>query len=127
MTAYDIYKRACTLMFEEAGEDSSFYENFVGILNPLICEALPYENSVRRSEGRKELVTPPEVKLMNDMVDMCGEICNIALPYGVAACFCRDDGELYDSETYRNRFIDALHTAAKVSFSEIEDIYGEGV
>ena len=127
MTAYDIHKRTCTIMFERESEDSAFYENFIGILNALICEALPYENSVRRSKGEEELLLPPEVESINDSVNMCDEICSIALPYGVASYFCRDDSELYDSETYRNRFINALHDAAKVSFGEVEDIYGEGI
>lgn len=127
MTAYDIYKRTCSLMFEREGEDRAFFENFIGILNSLICEALPYENSVRRSLGEDELLLPPEVSDINDAVDMCEEICGIALPYGVASYFFRDDGEMYNSEVYRNRFANALHEVAKVSLGEVEDIYGEEI
>ena len=124
MTAYDIYKRTCALMFEKEGEDEAFGEKFIGILNALICEALPYENSVRQSRSEETLITAPEVCGMQERVDMCYEICSIALPYGVAAYFSQDDGEIYNSAMYRERFVNALQEAAKVSFKDIVDVYG---
>ena len=64
---------------------------------------------------------------MKDTVDMCEEICGVALPYGVAACFSEDDGESYDASMYRERFIKALQDTAKATFCDIEDFYGEGI
>lgn len=111
-------------MFEHEGEDKAFLGGFTDILNALICEALPYENSVRESRGKQLLITAPEVSDINDEVDMCGDICSIALPYGVAAYFSQDDGESYNAAMYRERFINALTEAAKCNFRDIEDIYG---
>lgn len=124
MKAYDIYKRTCALMFEREGEDKVFYDNFIGILNALVCEALPYENSVREYEGRAKLSAAPEVLKMDDEVDMCRDICSIALPYGVASYYSQDDGEAYNAAMYRERFVSALCEAAKCNFREITDVYG---
>lgn len=124
MKAYDIYKRSLAIMFEDEGEDKMFYNKFTEILNLLICEALPYENSVRASRGEAELVALPAVENMEDEVDMSYAICGLALPYGVAAHFSRDDGELYNAEVYRDKYIMALREAAKCRAVDIIDVYG---
>ncbi len=124
MKAYDIYKRTLAIMFENEGEDKMFYDKFTEILNLLICEALPYENSARASYGEAELGAPPTVESMEDEVDMSYDICGIALPYGIASHFSRDDGELYNAEMYREKYTTALHKAAKYRAADIIDVYG---
>lgn len=124
MKAYDIYKRTLAIMFENEGDDKMFYDKFTEILNILICEALPYENSGRASRGEEELAFPPGVESMEDEVDMSYAICGVALPYGVASYFCKDDGELYDAEKYRERYVNALKEAAKHRAVDIIDVYG---
>ncbi|MBQ4544513.1 MAG: hypothetical protein II996_02970 [Oscillospiraceae bacterium] len=124
MKAYDIYKRTCAIMFENEGEDKSFTDKFLHILNLLIHEALPYENSVREADGKPLLTFAPEVSDINDKVDMCTPICATALPYGVAAYFYQDDGESYSSAMYRERFVNALGEAARCNFRDITDVYG---
>lgn len=122
--AYDIYKRALSLMFEEEGDDGAFYDMFPHVLNMLLCEALPYENSVRESRGERKIERMQQISSMDDKVDMCDEICHIALPYGVASYFSKDDGEASDAFMYRERFISALNEAAKYRFCEVIDVYG---
>ena len=124
MKAYDIYKRTCAIMFEREGEDKSFSENFLGVLNALVCEAMPYENAHRASCGIEELRAAPQFTSTDDEVDMCEGICAIALPYGAAAYFYQDDGESYKSAMYRERFINALNEAARYRFFDITDVYG---
>lgn len=111
-------------MFEREGEDRAFTEKFPELLSALLAECLPYENSVRESEGKTRLMSAPVVTEMTDEVDMCDAICAIALPYGVAAYFFRDDGENYDALMYRERFVSALHEASRCCFRNIEDVYG---
>ncbi|MBQ8004200.1 MAG: hypothetical protein IJ299_03820 [Oscillospiraceae bacterium] len=124
MKAYDIYKRTCAIMFEREGDDKAFTDKFTGILNALLCEALPYENSVRAASGKEELRLAPQVSDVEDEVDMCDEICGVALPYGVASYFFQDDGESYNAAMYRERFINALSEAAKYRVGDITDVYG---
>ncbi len=124
MKAYDIYKTAASLLFEKAGEDKAFSEMFPRILNVVLAEAYPYENSVRRSLGQKILEKIPTAEGLDDNVDMCDMICRSALPYGVASFFCQDDGDTYLALMYRERFIDALYDAARCNVCDIEDVYG---
>ena len=124
MKAYDIYKRTLAIMFEDEGEDKMFYDKFTEILNLLICEALPYENSIRASRGEAELALPPTVDSMEDEVDMSYSICGVAFPYGIASYFCRDDGELYNAEMHREKYLTALREAVKYRAVDIIDVYG---
>ena len=124
MKAYDIYKKTLALMFEVEGEDKAFEKNFCAILSAVAAESLPYENSIRRAEGREEIKTAPVISDMEDELPMSDEICSVALPFGVAAYFYQDDGENYNSSIYRERFINALYEAKKCFFTDIDDIYG---
>ena len=111
-------------MFEREGEDASFKKNFCSILSALLAESLPYENSHRIASGKEKLAFAPIVSEMEQDVDFCEEITAVALPYGVASYFSQDDGEGYNSQMYRERFINALCEAAKCNFTQIEDVYG---
>lgn len=124
MKAYDIYKRTCAIMFERVGDDRSFKENFCSILSALLAECLPYENSHRAASGKEKLNAAPVISDINEEVDFCEAITSVALPYGVAAYFSEDDGEGYNAQMYRERFINALYEAAKCNFTQIEDVYG---
>lgn len=124
MKAYDIYKNAASLLFEKEGEDKAFAGMFLRILNIVLAEAYPYENSVRRSLGQDILADIPSAESLDDDIDMCGTICMTALPYGVASFFCQDDGETYLALMYRERFIDGLYAAARCIPEDIEDVYG---
>ncbi len=127
MKAYDIYKSAAALMFELPGQDKAFETMFPELLNSLLVEALPYENSSRKSRGLKTIETAPVIATLEDDVDYSDEICRVALPYGVAAYFSQDDGEGHNALMYRERFVDALSDAAKCNFESIEDVYGGAV
>ncbi len=124
MKAYNIYKRTLALMFESEGEDKAFRDNFCSILSAVAAESLPYENSIRRAEGREEIKTAPVILDMEDELPMSDEICSVALPFGVAAYFYQDDGENYNSSIYRERFVNALYEAKKCFFADINDVYG---
>ena len=124
MKAYDVYKRTLALMFEGEGETRASHDNFCNILSAVAAESLPYENSIRRSEGREEIKTAPVITDMEDELPMSDEICSVALPFGVAAYFYQDDGENYNSSMYRERFVNALYEAKKVFFTDINDVYG---
>ncbi len=111
-------------MFERVGEDRSFKENFCPVLSSLLAECLPYENSCRAVSGKEELKSAPVISDMDEDVDFCEEIVSVALPYGVAAYFSEDDGNGYNAQMYRERFVDALNSVAKCRVIEISDVYG---
>ncbi len=124
MKAYDIYKRTLALLFEREGEDKSFRDNFCALLTSVAAESLPYENSIRESKGEEKLSEAPIISDMEEELPMSGELCMVAIPYGVAAYFSENDGENYNSAVYRERFVNALFDAKKCVFTDIVDVYG---
>ncbi len=124
MKAYDIYEKALALMFEVPGEDKSFKRMYLPILNVLTEECLRYENSVRESKGEEKLLRAPKITDAESDIPYCDELCNVALPYGLASFFYQDDGEGANAVMYRNRYISALDELAKINFCDIENVYG---
>ena len=109
------------------GEKAAAYNNTVFVpawLNLLLTESLPYENSVRRAEGKPELKAALQINSLDDEVDYADSITKAALPYGLAFFFHNEDGEKYQAQLMRNAYISALRSAA-IAFEEtIEDVYG---
>lgn len=124
MKAYDIYKKTLALMFEREGEDKAFRDNFPALLTSVAAECLPYENSIRKADGRVEVTTPPVVSDMEQDILMSDELCMVAMPYGVASYFCQDDGETQKAQMYRDRFLIALQNSKKCFFEDVTDVYG---
>ncbi len=129
MTGEEIYEIALGLVFERKREDADYEEFFPIFLNTVMQEALPYENMMRRKSGKVELPVAPKITKngMNEQVDFSEGLCRAALPYGVAAFYCQDDGDNYRAADYRNRFIEELGNAlGGVQIGDIKDVYGYG-
>lgn len=129
MTGEEIYEIALSLVFERKREDADYEEFFPSFLNTVMQEALAYENMIRRKVGRVAVSVAPKItkETMNDEIDFAESLCRVALPYGVAAFYCQDDGDNYRAADYRNRFIIALGDAVGgVHMNDIEDVYGYG-
>lgn len=109
-----IYKLALAQIFESPGGDEDFETYSPLLLNTLLEEALPYENMIRKSDGRPLLLELPEITVVDDTnIDMDGRICKIALPYGLASVLLADDeSRKAESILKRNMFIEALESAA---------------
>lgn len=123
MTARDIYDLACNIMFEESGEDRYFKRSALSLINLLISEAMPYQNSRERARGEaaSEFTAcssfDSEIKL-----DL--PIAYHALPFGLAAYFYQDEEDNFRAQDYRGRFITALCEAAHFCETDICDLYG---
>lgn len=129
MTAYAIYTRALSFIFERAEKDADFKEFFPSFCNTAMQEALPYENAIRRKNEDTELTTFSEITAdnINDNMEFSESLCRAALPYGVASFYFQDEGDNYRANDYRQRFINALvETANSVRVTDIEDVYGYG-
>lgn len=122
-----VYKLALAQIFEAPGGDADFDAFSPLILNTLLLEALPYENAIRRVQGRGEVRELPEITQIDDTaIDMDDRITRIALPYGLAAVLLMDD-ESRKSEGLikRNQFIAALEEAAPMGFEAVRGWEGE--
>ena len=126
MKAKDIYTAACGFLFENPGEDKDGEKYYIGFLNVLLGEALPFENAVRAAEERELLEQAPTVESGDSEIPYCDAISRIALPYGLASWFFQDLADVYQAENYRNRYIGALNDARQHRFTAIEDAYPEG-
>ena len=129
MTAEKVYEIALSFVFERKRQDADYLEFFPNFLNSVMQEALAYENMIRRKSGKIALAIAPaitEAEMENEL-DYSESLCRVALPYGVAAFYCQDDGDNYRAADYRSRFITALTEAVgSVAIGDIEDVYGYG-
>ena len=132
MTGEEIYEIALGFVFERKREDADYEEFFPIFLNSVMQEALTYENMIRRRKGKIALALAPKTtkETMNEEIDFAESICRVAIPYGVAAFYCQDDGDNYRAADYRNRFITALTDAVMAEsgahLTDIEDAYPYG-
>ena len=132
MTGEEIYGKALALVFERKRQDADYLEFFPTFLNIVMQEALQYENMIRRRSGKVALGVAPQITgdTIGEEMDFSESLCRVALPYGVAAFYCQDDGDNYRAADYRNRFIialsDAVYETDGASVGDIEDVYPYG-
>lgn len=122
-----VYRLALAQIFETPGGDADFDSFAPLVLNTLLCEALPYENAIRRAAGREELRELPEIEQITDArIDMDDRITRAALPYGLASVLLADDeARKAESVMKRNQFIAALEDAAPVALEPVRGWEGE--
>ena len=122
MQANDVYALALSFLSEKTQQNplGDFSLNW---LNLLLAEALPYENSLREARGEQALEQPPVLTDYQQEVPYSERIVRIALPYGLAEFMFCDDGDLYQAEKYRQRYVSALKEAQKYIICEVEDVY----
>ena len=125
MKAETVYKLACAIMFEKTGLDPDFQTFFPGLATMLLQEALPYENALRRFEGKDELAAAPKVtaETMDQPIDYHEVLLRVAMPYGLAADFYRDDENYAVMDDFRGRFVTALTDSIKAAVEPVEDLY----
>lgn len=126
MKANDVYKAAVAYFFEKPGYDRDFYDNFLPLLGGLLQEALPYENSIRRTKGEGELAHAPVIESMEEEIGYDEGLCRVALPFGIASYFYQDEVDNFKAQDFRGRYINALQEAARWSEEPVEDVYGYG-
>ena len=127
MTAQDVFKMACALI-AQVPEDSMDLKTFSDSwLNILLEEALPYENSIRKSQGKEILINAPIITQdnFNNEIDLDIKILKLAMPYGLASFFYRDDENEYVSGDYRIRFINALNEITPIEVIQVKDCYAD--
>lgn len=123
MTAKDIYILASSFLYERDGEDADSKSFSLGFLNILLQESLETENSIRLFNGQEPLMSAPLIATMDDAINYSDEITRVALPYGLAAQFFQEAMDNFQAENYRAKYISALNSARKLTFTPIKNIY----
>ena len=122
MTGREIYSRASAYLMEGAGDDPAFSECALELINAHIAECIPCQNSRNIAQGKAKIKSAA-IKSLDDTVALDEPLCEIALPYALAADFFRDELDYQRSDEFNLRFLDALDALSKISFSQIEDAY----
>jgi len=123
MTGQDIYEYASAFLYERDGDDSDSKHFAVKFLNILLQECLEVENSIRKFNGDDLLETAPRLTSLAQTIDYDDSITVTALPYGLAAFYFQEATDNYQAENYRAKYLAALQSAAKYTFTDIEDVY----
>ena len=129
MTGEEIYEIALSFVFERKRADADYLHFFPIFCNTVMQEAIAYENIIRRKNGKEAISLAPKITEaeMAKEIDYSESLCRVAIPYGIAAFYCQDDGDNYRAADYRNRFISALADAVGgVYISDVEDVYPYG-
>ena len=130
MTVERIYEIACHGVFTAADDDEDFKSYSPAFLSSCMIEALPYENMIRRAEGR-ELLRADEIPDLTEIdeteIDLFdARIVRLALPYGLKAYLLEDDGSRKaEAVMYRNRFIETLGDIAPAVFEDLSEVEEE--
>ena len=123
MTGQDIYERACAYLMEKPDEDKTFSEHVLTLINALIAEAIPYQNSRNRAAGNPE-ISEAAIAALDEAVKLDPALAAVALPFGLASYFLQDEVDAYQAEVYRARFDRALNDARQCAPLDVEDVYG---
>ena len=123
MTGQMVFERACSYLMEKPGDDRAFSEHALTIINQLITEALPYQNSRNRARGEAEKESITIAKL-SDEIELDAAISERALPMGLASEFFRDEEDTHQAELLRARFEKVLESAKMYREDSISDLYG---
>ena len=120
MTGQQIYVLASSFLYERDGEDADSKHFAVGFINILLQEALPCENSNRKSDGQELLRLAPTITSLDEEIPYHEEILRVAFPYGLASWYFAEAMDNYHESFYRNKFLAALEDATKTNEGIVE-------
>ena len=125
MTGNEVFAAAAAYL-AQTRPDSEEWKPFVPHwLNLLLEESLPYENAWRTMQGLELLETAPCLTqdTMDEPLEYHEALVRIALPYGLASDFWRDDDNDYRANDFRARYVSALEDCLRGEPQPIEDVY----
>ena len=113
-TVRRIFDLAAAIIFEQYGGDTDFDKYSPMLLEQLLVEAMPYENTIRRQAGKPLIEHVPELSAIDDTeIDWDDRITRDALPSGLASRLMLDSPDKKAEMVIEyNRFVGALEDAA---------------
>lgn len=125
MTGNEVFEAAAAYL-AQTRPDSEEWKPFVPHwLNLLLEESLPYENAWRTMQGLELLEKAPFLTQddMDEPLEYHEALVRIALPYGLASDFWRDDDNDYRANDFRARYVAALEDCLRGEPQAIQDVY----
>lgn len=126
MTGKKILKRALSYLMEKPGDDAAFLFNAPELINALIAECVPVQNSRNRARGEAEIKSLA-IEELDDEVNLDEIFTEVAIPIGLASAFYNDELDFERANIFRTRFENTLAQAKKYFNTDISDSYGGGV
>ena len=112
-TVRKIFDLAAAILFTSKGGDTDFDQYSPSLLERLLIEALPYENTIRAASGREPATVPDITAIDNTEIDWDDRITRGALPHGLASALLIDDLDKQAQMVLeRNYFVEQLEDAA---------------
>lgn len=121
MTGQQLYQHTLALMFEEDCE--AYAAELVALINILLAEVSPTNNSIRKAKGKQPLSPPPRIASLEEDLPLEEELLLAALPYGLAAKLIYDDNDMNKVGYYQGLYVSAIKEAARLIPSSVKDVY----
>ena len=123
MTGTEIYKRAAAFAFQSSEDAEDTNEFAAEWLNTILCEALPYENALRRFDGAQELTAAPYIKALDEDINWHDSILSTAVPFAMAAHIWRADDNDYRANMFQQMYVNALSDTQRLYSEDIVQMY----
>ena len=125
MTGSDIYNAALALTGEPPSSQGVYDTAVVvGLLNILVCEVFPYNNSLREAKGKLPMNAAPVLNTLADSAEYEAEMERECMPYGLAAHLMLSDDETGKAQFFNQKYEYSRETLAAAVLGEIRDVYG---
>lgn len=123
MTGQECYEVTLVLLFEKGYDTTDYDEAALPMLNLMLAEAFPIENSIRMGAGREALKDIPFLKALADPLPYDDRLCRVAFPYGLAAKLVYDDNDMGKVSFFQSQYVSFANECARAVLDEVEDVY----
>lgn len=123
MTGEKILSRALSYLMEKPGEDKAFSTHALELINALIAECIPIQNTRRNARGEEKLKSL-RIEALTDTVALDEIFTEVAIPQGLASAFYSDELDFERAAIFRTRFENTLISAKNYFCNDIVDAYG---
>ncbi|MEA4912180.1 MAG: hypothetical protein VB092_06190 [Oscillospiraceae bacterium] len=124
MTAITLLDNALALLATTRALSPEYVQYALPLINILLAETAPYDNSIRAAKGLAEAQDAPEITALSDTLPAQPELCAAALAYGLCARLLLNEDDMARMAYFNNAYISALEDAARFVPAAVTDVYG---
>ncbi len=122
-TVRDVLNTALALLFETEATASDYVEKAPAVLSVMVPETFPINNELRVWKGLEPLTEWPVYTDLSQDTLMEPELCQAALPYGLAANLLLGDEEEARAVNYFSKYADAVNACMRLAPEPVTDVY----
>ncbi len=122
-TAQMLFDITIGLMNDQKSNSSGYSEYFLPILNTVLSECLPHENTLRYRDGMEELSQAPYIESMSKEIPYHEEMVRNILPYGIGMFLFLGDDENVKATFFSSKYEENKTRYTAAIYVETEDAY----